>query len=465
MKPLGNYKHRLVLAAISIVAVLTLACCSRKPSSAETVADYSLPDTLRVATLYSPSSYFIYRDEPMGYDYSLVSQFASDKNLTLNLEVAPSLSRAFEMLDSGRVDLIAYEIPEILEYKSSIVPCGPRSETHQVLVQPKEKGKPVVTDVTDLLGHDIYVVDHSKYLYRLQNLNEELGGGIGINIIEADSLIDDDLVEMVADGRIPMTIVDNVVAKINTTYYPSVDVGLALSFPQTSAWGVAKGREWLGDSIDSWLDSDKLRSSTSRLHKRYFELSKVDANGVPFDISQRLSTYEALLRKYAAEIGWDWRLLAAICYKESRFNPNVESWAGARGLMQIMPRTAQNYGFDPDSLANPEISVQVAAKIFSDLNRMLSRRVHDENERLKFVLAAYNCGIGHVSDAVALARKFELNDSIWDGNVERALLMKSNPEFYNDSVVKNGYLRGRETIAYVHKVKEYYDRFRQELPE
>lgn len=115
-------------------------------------SDHRLPDTLKVATLYSPEAYFIYRGQEMGYDYELVTALAVDKDLALKMEIAPSLSRALEMLDSGIVDLIAYEVPITAELKDRFVPCGPENITTQVLVQPKKGGAELITDVTDLVG-------------------------------------------------------------------------------------------------------------------------------------------------------------------------------------------------------------------------------------------------------------------------------------------------------------------------
>lgn len=155
---------RFALAAVAAtaVALATASCGKSDGNTTQHLESHNLPDTLVIATLYSPSSYFIYRDEPMGYDYNLIYRFAQDKGLELKIEVAPSVHRAIEMLDSGHVDLIAYEIPEITEYKDKLEPCGPRNESYQVLVQPKIEGKAQITDVTDLPGHEVAVEDGTK---------------------------------------------------------------------------------------------------------------------------------------------------------------------------------------------------------------------------------------------------------------------------------------------------------------
>lgn len=458
-------RHALAALAAATVALATASCGKSDGNTSQHLENHTLPDTLVIATLYSPSSYFIYRDEPMGYDYNLIYQFAQDKGLELKIEVAPSVHRAIEMLDSGHVDLIAYEIPEITEYKDKLEPCGPRNESYQVLVQPKIEGKAQITDVTDLPGHEVAVEDGTKYMYRLENLDDELGGGIIINAIDADTIDAEALIEMVADRKIPLTIVDNNIAQINATYFPTLDISVDVSFPQESAWAVSSKYAWLGDSIDAWLDTDQSRATNAELHKRYFEQAKAPQVAMSLDLSDgTISKYDAWFKKYASSIGWDWRLLASQSFQESRFDPKAKSWAGARGLMQLMPRTAKAYNLPVKKMNDPESSIATSVKMLDDLDKMLMKKVPDDRERQKFILACYNGGIGHVTDAMALAEKYGMDPTKWDDNVEKAILMKSNPEYYNDPVVKYGYMRGRETTGYVDKIMKYYDRFKREIP-
>lgn len=462
-----KHRHSLTSALIIILAgaasVFT-AGCGGPERRADGGGARPLPDTLRVATLYGPTSYFIYRDEPMGYDYTLVDSLARQKGMALDLRVASSLTQAVGMLDSGKIDLIAYEVPVTSHYRRHAIACGPETESEQVLVQPKIRGEALITDVTQLVGKDVYVESDSRFLRRLQNLDSELGGGIRIHEVNADSIITEDLIGMVSDGELPLTIVDSDVARLNATYYPDLDVSLPVSFSQKTAWAVSPDNRWLADSIDAWFASKAPQKINKDLLKRYFEQTKYFP-AVRFDFSKGyISGFDGLFKKYAPKVGWDWRLLAAQAYVESKFNSTARSWAGARGLMQIMPSTARGYSISPSSLNNPETSLKVASALINDLDTYLKPLVPSDGERLKFVIAAYNVGIAHIYDAISLARKNGLNPEKWDGNVEKALMMKMNPAVYRSDDVRYGYCRATETVAYVKQITDFYNQARLEIP-
>lgn len=447
------------------IAVQAFTACRSHASGG--TGSSGLPDTLRVGTLYSPTSLFIFRGDTMGYEYERISNFAKDKNIVAEFVVARNMEAMLHMLDSGIIDIIAYEIPITAEYKGKVLHCGTQNVTHQVLIQLKSDS--MVTDVTSLVGKDIYVEAGSKYESRLLNLDNEIGGGINIHKISEDSLITEDLIEMVSKGKIPFTIVDSDIAKLNRTYYDNIDISMSVSFPQRASWAVRLSETSLADSVDAWSKLAKSREEYKKVLKRYFELGKrdeiyTDAEFlVPSKVrrgkQQGISPYDHIFRHYAEEIGWDWKILASQAWIESRFDTAAVSWAGARGLMQIMPGTARAYGMRPAELSDPEKSVRIAVESIKDLESFFSRRIPDPAERRKFVIAAYNSGIGHVADAIALARKYGKNPNVWYGNVEDAILWKSNPDYYNDEVCRFGYFRGRQTVAYVKKVLHQYSIF------
>lgn len=439
-----------------LLALSLFSACGNSNVSDGQDAVTALPDTLRVGTLYSPTSYFILQDMEMGYDYELITRFTEDKNIYLDLVVAPNLEALVTMIDSAEIDIAAFDIPVTTEYKSHVVHAGPEKVTTQVLVQPQTKNR--ITDVTQLVGKEIYVENNSKYYHRLINLNDELGGGILIHTIDRDTLITEDFIDMVSKREIPLTVVDSDIARINRTYYPGLDISLPVSFPQRSSWGIRPDIKWLADSINDWLAETEIKDAQNDLMKRYFEISKSYPGGGYRFTNGNISDYDTLFRKYAAEIGMDWRLLAAQGYAESQFDPTLVSWAGARGIMQIMPSTARAFGLDDSEIATPEPNIRTAAHIMASIDRSMQKYVADPEERMKFNLAAYNAGVGHIYDAIALARKYGRNPQIWDGQVSVTLRMKDRPEYYNDSVCHFGYFRGRQTTAYVNKVIAFYNK-------
>lgn len=172
-----------------------------------------------------------------------------------------------------------------------------------------------------------------------------------------------------------------------------------------------------------------------------------------------LSPYDRIFREAADSIGYDWTLIAAIAFSESRFDSMAVSDAGACGLMQVMPSTLQGFGI-PDSLhMDTRTNVMVAAELLHSLDRHF-RYVRNPNERLNFVLASYNAGFGHIQDAMRLARKYGKDRFVWFENVDSFLILKSEPEYYTDSLCRNGVFNGwKETLYFVKKVHRNWGRF------
>ncbi len=321
------------------------------------------------------------------------------------------------------------------------------------------------------MGKTIYVEKGSKYESRLRNLDSEIGGGINIHTVESDTVNVENLIEGVNNGTIPLTLADNDIAKIDKSYYNNIDIGLDVSFPQRSSWAVNLNDDWLADTIDAWSTSERTMLYTEDIANRYFEQNRTSsssgssasaAGGKNYvKHSGDISAYDELFKKYARRCPYDWLLLAAIARTESDFSPNEVSWAGARGLMQIMPSGARSLGIDPERLFDPEVNVQCAVSELNYLDRYFSKYVSNSQERMKFVLAAYNGGMSHIVDAIRLAQKYGKDAQLWYDNVEEALKWKSIEKYYSDPVCHYGYFRSGETVAYVHKVEDQYETYKQ----
>lgn len=441
---------------------LLCSCYSNKREKEEDiVTSADLPQIkeqgeITAVTLYSSTSYFQYKMQPMGYEYDLIKDFATSQGLRLNIKVAENATRLIEMLEAGEADVVAYPIQITNKLKQEVLFCGREEQSCQVLVQRANKGDTILTDVTELIGKDIYVKPNTKYSERLKNLDLELGGGLHIKDIEKDTVTTEDLIEMVSKGEIPYTVSDDKTARLNKTYYWNINVGLEISFLQRSAWAVRKSSPELAKAIDEWA-SDKSGSYTFKaVTKRYFELGKQPFTAdLPAIKNGHISPYDQLFRKHAVNLGWDWRLLASIAYQESRFDPSVVSWAGAEGLMGIMPNTAKALGVTPHELKDPEVGIRTGVDCLRRFRQGFSK-IEDPKERMKFTLASYNAGIGHVYDAQKLAEKYGKDPNKWDDNVAEYIRLKSDPLYYNDPVCKHGYLRGSETYNYVREVMERY---------
>ena len=449
-----------------ILAYICMLSCSHRPQNRD-ITHYDLPQmkdsgVLVALTLNSSISYFDYRGEPMGFQYELAEQFAQSQGMELERKTAADTHDLVHKLLAGEGDFIAYPLPIIKEFKDSVLFCGEDIITHQVLVQRNGRKEKPITNVTELIGKEVYAKP-GKYLNRLINLDKELGGGILIHEVTNDSISTEDLIAKETSGEIDYAVCDNDLARLNKTYYPNLNIGLAISFDQRASWAVRKTSPQLAEAATLWHNENQTSPAYRASTKKYFEISKRTPHGSILSVKDgKISHFDPLFKKYAAELGWDWRLLASLAYTESNFDTTAVSWAGAKGLMQLMPRTAKAMGVPEGKEQNPEESVKAATKYLGQTARSFSK-IEDPEERIKFVLAAYNGGIGHVFDAMALAEKYGKNKYVWDDNVADFLLLKSNEEYFNDPVCKNGYFRGRETYNFVKEILARTEVYKQKI--
>jgi membrane-bound lytic murein transglycosylase F len=305
----------------------------------------------------------------------------------------------------------------------------------------------------------VYVRSNSSYATRLRNLSEEIGGGI--RIIEKENYSEEQLIALVARGEIDYTVCDENVAKVNSTYYPNLDVQTAISFPQNLAWGVPEKADSLLVVVNNWLRDFKNTLDYNLIYNKYFRnrksalIRKSDYYSIS---SGKISPYDEIIKQHSEDIDWDWRLLASLIFQESRFNPTAESWAGAYGLMQLMPSVVKR--FDVTDKTSPSQNIRGGVDFLQWLDEQIRKRgIKDEKERIKFILASYNVGLGHVLDARRLTEKYDGSPDKWE-NVKEYILKKSNPEYYKDEVVYYGYCRGIETYNYVEEILDRYEHYK-----
>jgi len=426
---------------------------------------------LRVLAENSSASLFIYKGKRMGFEYELLREFAEDTGVELEVVTVLDLNEMNSRLNEGEGDIAACNYTITRDRQDEIAFSRPFFQTHQVLIQRRKDTlsglsdeawkRYQVLDPLQLAHKKIDVWRNSSYYDRLLNLQDEIGDTIFIRPTQGNQSVEE-LIEMVADGQIDYTVAERNIAQINEKFYDNLDVSLPISFKQNVAFGLRKDAPLLKKRLDAWLTKFMQRESFAFIKRKYFTPAapKPEIAQVTISKSSRkngLSPFDDIMKAEAAKHNFDWRLLAALIYHESKFNPNAQAFGGAYGLMQFMPGTGPKFGVYPGS--SPEVQIRGGMKYIAKIHRMWSS-IEDPNERLKFVLASYNAGAGHIQDAQRLAEKHGLNPKVWNDNVEKMVMSLGKHEYYSDPVVKSGALRGTITYKYVRGIMARYEGYK-----
>ncbi|WP_421987634.1 transglycosylase SLT domain-containing protein [Roseivirga sp.] len=420
----------------------------------------------------STTGYFIYRGKPIGYEYELLSRLADYLKVELDVQITADIQGAFNMLNSGKADIMAYHLAVTKERNERFAFTEPHNNVPQVLVQRKPENwrqlklheieETLIRNPIDLGGETVYVRKGSSFTDRLNNLSDEIGEDI--NVVEIPGAVDTEmLIRDVLDGKIKYTIADQDVALINETYYPSIDVETPISFPQKISWAVRKNSVDLKNVVDDWLIDMKKSPDFYVIYNRYFKSRKTQNIRVKSAYSswskEKISPYDDLIKKASEKLDMDWLLLTSIIFQESKFDPKSESWVGAQGLMQLTSNVAEEY--DVDDVFDPEENVKAGVEHLAWLMDYWKEEILDRDEMIRFVLGSYNVGQGHVRDAMKLAEKYGDDPLNWDESVAKYLILKSTPQYYKDPVVTYGYCRGEEPVKYVREILHRYDQYLQ----
>lgn len=399
---------------------------------------------------------------PSGFEYELLSDFCNANGLELEMIVNENLDSCFALLDSCRVDMVAVGIGSNKDMKRRYLLTDPILMQKSVLVQrlPKDWNKmstanevenQLLRSSVDLAGKTVHLPQGSHEVKLLEHLSDQIGDTI--YIVECDSLNSFDLVQAVESGEIDYTVVEEYVARMASIGLKSLDTKLNVSVEQPLGWAVQNhdNDSSLLMALNGWIDGFEQRN-LNRILAKYVNKGNVFGTRKPKE--GELSGFDGIIKKTAKNIGWDWRLLASLIYQESHFRLDLESEKGAFGLMQLMPVVMEKYEIGYD--ATPEEQLEAGGKLIRYLGDCLENKVADSTERVKFVLAAYNAGLGHVYDAQRLAEKYGKYPDVWDNNVDYFILNKSKKQYYNDTCSKAGYLRGTETYRFVEEVLDRY---------
>lgn len=425
--------------------------------------------TLKALVVYSSTSYFLYRGEIMGFEYELLERLARKLNMDLEIVLSQNIDSLIPDLLSGKADLIAHGMTITDERRYSILFTDPLYISHQVLIQKKPDNwhkmnksqfeENMVRYPRKLVGDTVFVRENSSYKNQLEVLNANLGGGIVIQALDG-SYSTDKIIDLVNKGIIKYTIADANLAKINTVNMLDLDIDTSVSNDQEIAWAVRPDSQELLNAINQQLKVAKKNTDYYVIYNKYFKnrsYYKKRLKSSYYSIKHdKISPYDDIIKKEAERIDWDWRLLSSLIYQESRFNPAAESWSGAVGLMQIMPVTAKAHGLEDPT--NPNENIKAGATYLQQIYNQF-KDIESKEQRIKFTIASYNSGYGHILDAQRLADIYKKDKHIWDNNVELMMLELGKPEVYHKPEVKHGYARGVETYNYVKEIFQRYDNY------
>ena len=317
----------------------------------------------------------------------------------------------------------------------------------------------LVENASQLSGQDVYVSELSPYEDYLVELSDQATGDIVVVQVDSSS---EALIRDVSSGVIDFAVAQENVAQLSQSAFTNIAARPTLGPPHAVSWAVRANAPALLGALNGWIEEERGSSRFNQFYQRYFVdrrgyRERAESNYLTSETGT-LSDYDDLLRRNAAKIGWDWRLLAAQTYQESKFEPRARSWAGAAGLLQLMPPTAREFGVR--DAYDPEDNVAGAVRFIQWLTNYWDDIIEDPVERQKFIIASYNTGHGHVQDARRLTVKYGGDQMVWS-DVAVWLLKKSEARYYRDPVVKYGFARGLEPVEYVRKILDRYEHYRQ----
>lgn len=402
---------------------------------------------LRVLLRNTAASYYLWRGELAGFEYELAKRFADRHKLRLEVIVPPSRQAMLSWLREGRGDIAG-------GFWSGAAPAG-LAWTHRY-----HEGLPTLvgrardkdlTELSQLRDRRIAVVPDSAAWAWLAA--RQIEHGYKLLPID-DDLVTEEIIDKLADREYDMAVVDDHRLSVELTLHDDIHRLFPIGEEVPQHWAVRAEDSGLLAALDEFLKKEYRGVFYNVTYKRYFE----NEGRIRRQQSERvdrgdgtLSPFDTLARKYGEQYAFDWRLITAQMYQESRFDPKAKSDAGARGLMQLLPSTAKQLGFT--ELYEPETNVHAGVKYLDWVRDRFPEELPIA-DRVWFSLAAYNAGIGHVADARRLAVKKGLDGDRWFDNVEQAMLLLSRREYAQQA--RYGYVRGIEPVNYVQQIRSRY---------
>ncbi len=414
------------------------------------LSDIKKRKVLRVLTRNNASTYFLWRGELHGFEYELARRFAEKHGLRLEMVVPPSRDLLIPWLLEGKGDIVAASMTINGERQQQGLRFSrPYNTISEIVVSRSED---TIENPDQLAGRRVVVRRSSSYWQSLEALQQL---GIEFELIAApEEMETEEIIARVARGEFDLTVADSHILDIELTWRDDIRAAFALQ-QRKHGWLVREGNPELLKAVNAFHKKEYRGLFYNVTYNKYFKNTKRIRQSVEeradSDEANSLSPYDDLVVKHAEHYGFDWRLIVSQMFQESRFDPNAKSWVGALGLMQVMPRTAKEFGIT--DLRDPDQGVHAGVQYLNWLLKRFEPEL-DIGERTWFALAAYNAGIGHVRDARRLARKKGWDGDKWFGNVERAMLLLSKKKYSKKA--KHGYVRGHEPVNYVRQIRDRY---------
>lgn len=416
--------------------------------------------TLRLLTRNNAVTFYLHKGERQGFDYELAKLLAKQLKVRLEVVVAPSYDALVPMLKEGKGDLIAASFTVTPERAQQVAFSAPYLFVKEVLVERNspDAGAPI-TSLDQLKGRRVAVRPSSSYAATLTPLAQQYG----FTITPADEDLEvEDLIADVASGEHELTVADSHFLDAELLTRRDVRSGLALSQERSIAFAVRQDNPKLLTAINAFVKKTYRGLEYNVIKKRCFENKRqaVVARTQDSFKTGSLSAYDGLIKRYSTQYGFDWRLMSAQAWRESRFDPKATSWVGAQGLFQVMPATGKEMGFT--KLFEADTGTHAGIKYMATLLKRYQPAL-PLDERVRFSLAAYNAGYGRVEDARRLAVELKLDPDVWRDNVEKAMALLARPKFAK--LVRGGFCRCQEPVDYVNVIENKYQSFVQLVEE
>jgi len=456
MKPFYS-KYLIAILLIFLLVLFTgfsISIQNRKTGSdLKSVDKIKKTGVLRLITNTGTNSYYYYNGEPTGFEYELAKAFADYLNVDLNV-VAPGWNNMFSYLEDGKGDFIAAGLTITRPRLEDLIFSIPYMTIQQHIVHHKNVFSP--KNISDLAHRTIHVRRGTSYHSRLEDIKNS---GIDFKYVLHNNISTHELIRMVQNREIRFTVADSNIAFLNQRYFPDIRVGIPVQEKESLAWAVKKDDYEMLKMINSFflhaIETGKLKQLQEKYYANIEDADLFDIKLFHQRVRTRLPRYKKTIVEESLKYGFDWRLVAAVIYQESHFDPAARSFTNVRGLMQVTTVTAEEMGIN-DRL-NPEQSIQAGIKY---LDKMIKNFEYLDNdyEKMVFALASYNVGYGHVLDAIHIAKEKGLDETKWQ-NLKTVLPLLSKSQYYQNA--KHGYARGWEPVIYVDRVLTYFDILKQ----